>query len=56
MTIDVLTMQGRTIKHQEERGRSGQFTVPIDLIHVAHGVYIIRVSTSTTVKSVITSW
>ncbi|MBK7576365.1 MAG: choice-of-anchor D domain-containing protein [Ignavibacteria bacterium] len=56
VTIDVLSMQGRTIKHQKEQGRSGQFTVPIDLIHVAHGVYIIRVSTSTTVKSVITSW
>lgn len=56
VTIDVSTIQGRTIRQHTERGRPGQLSVPIDLNDIAHGIYMVRVHTSTTVKSVLISW
>lgn len=56
VTVEVMTLQGRMVKSIHERGRPGQLTVPIDLVDIAHGVYMIRISTSSTMKSVLTSW
>ncbi|MCX6141333.1 MAG: choice-of-anchor D domain-containing protein [Candidatus Kapabacteria bacterium] len=54
--IEVLTMQGRTVTQQRERGRSGQLAVQIDLTDVARGVYMVRVTTSSMMKTILTSW
>jgi len=43
ITIDVLTLQGRSVHQQQVRGKSGQLTIPVDLVGCAHGTYIVRV-------------
>jgi hypothetical protein len=56
LQIDVLTLDGRCVVSQRQRGQEQRTRVTLDLDGIAHGVYVIRVVTPTRTRSQLTWW
>jgi WD40 repeat protein len=56
LQIDVLTLDGRCVVSQRQRGQEQRTRVTLDLDRIAHGVYVIRVVTPTRTRSQLTWW
>ena len=56
LQIDVLTLDGRCVVSQRQRGQEQRTRVTLDLDGIAHGVYVVRVVTPTRTRSQLTWW
>lgn len=56
ITIDVMSLQGRSVLHLQEHGRTGQTIIPINLMDLVHGTYIVQVNAESTQRSMLILW
>ena len=56
LQVEVLTLDGRCVVSQRQRGQEQRTRVTLDLDGIAHGVYVVRVVTPTRTRSQLTWW